>query len=185
PQIACRRYWRTLRQTLHRYQLGKYRRHQTRLVKQVDSLRSPGTDQQLSQLVRDALHADRLDLVRHSLNGKLGLRFNPKGEPGGNASCPQHPQLVFLETLHGVADGPQDPCVQVLTAADIVDKPVFDWIEEHSVDGKIPAQRILFCRGEGHGVGVPAVGVRDVRAKRRHLDFQSTVRILGSQYFDD
>jgi hypothetical protein len=78
----------------------------------------------------------------------------------------EHSQVIFRKTVEGVADGPDHPGGKVVAAADVVDHTVVKRIEEEAVDGKVAATGVFDLGSEDDRVGVPAVGVGPVGAKR-------------------
>ncbi len=123
-----------------------------------------------SNLLADALPRDAVDLGRCPPDDAPRAGVDREVEARGDADRAQHAELVFLEAGRGVSDRAYDAARQVVAAADVVDDPIFDGIEEHTVDREIAPGRVLARVAEGHRDRMARIEVDAVAAKRRDLD---------------
>ena len=70
----------------------------------------------------------------------------------------------------GIADGAEDPGLEVGLAADVVDQRVVQGIEEHPVDREVAPRGVELGRAEDDRLGAAAVDVGPVAAEGRDLD---------------
>src|SRR5580704_7256265 len=92
-------------------------------------------------------------------------------EACGKAHCSQHAQLVFAEALLRLSDGADDPSFQVLASGHKIQHFAARGIEQHAVDGEIPARYILLrVAAETNFVGMTAVRVSNIAAEGRHFN---------------
>ena len=134
--------------------------------------------QHLGQLVAHALAADLVDQRRKLLDRRKRQRLDRILKARRKAHRPQHAQLVFLEAALCIADCAHDPGLQIVAAADKIQHAVaVQRIHEQAVDGEVAALHVLLrILRIAHLVGMPAVGVGAVIAKRRNLN---VIRVLG------
>ncbi len=99
-------------------------------------------------------------------------RIDSKAKSRRKTHRPEHAQLVFLEALLGISDRANDARIQVGAPADKIQHVVaVQRIHEQSVDGEVAPLHVFFRRlGILHLVGMSAVGIDSIAAKRRHLN---------------
>ena len=108
----------------------------------------------------------------------VGVLTDRKAEAGGKLDGTEHPNWIFLEPNVRVADGGDDPCLQVGDAADVVDDLLGFDVVEQAVDRKVPALRIFGVGTEN--VVAPnqelaaLVALARIGAKRRGFDDLAT-----------
>src|SRR5262249_57212892 len=102
-----------------------------------------GVDQDLAQLLRDPLGADDRDLWGHLADRRGRRRLDRESESGRESNRPDQAQLVLPEAGPRVADSPKNLGPQVRLSADVIDDAAVERVEEHAVDGEIPAGRGL------------------------------------------
>ena len=102
-------------------------------------------------------------------HGPPGLGLDSKAQPGGKADGPQQAYAIFVKARRRLANGPNDPVVQVGLPAHIIDDRVRQRVKKHAVDGEITPQRVLPGRAEADRYGVTTVVIGSIRPKRRHL----------------
>src|SRR5438046_1283698 len=93
------------------------------------------------------------------------LWFNGQLKARGNAHRAQQTQLVFLEAQLRLANGAQNPCVQIRLTIDIIKQLASDRIVEHAVDREISAQSVFSCGRENDLIGTSAVAVISIGSK--------------------
>src|SRR5262249_37697378 len=154
PQVAVRSIRQTLGQSLHRYKFRENRLNQSGFIEKAHTARPVRIDEQLAQLLSNALGANDGDLGRGSLDrgtrGRLDVELKPRRKPDGA----EHAQLVLRDARRRIADGPQDLRFQIVLPADIVDELVFHRVEEHAVDREVTAQSVFAGRGEDNRIGM-------------------------------
>ena len=106
-------------------------------------------------------------------DGGEGGRFDRVAKSRRESHGANHAQLVFAKALLGVADGANDSGSQIIAPADEVEDFVGFGIEQQRVDREIAPLHIFLRRFRvNDAIGVPAVGVADIGAKRGDLDLQ-------------
>src|SRR5579884_1684351 len=111
------------------------------------------------------------------LNRRQSRRLDGEPESGGEADRPQHAQMVLLETRCRIANGSYQAPLEILPAAGIVDHLAAERVAHQRVDGEVPAQDVLArIRFETDTLGVAAIVVRFVTAKRNYLNGLAAVR---------
>src|SRR5208282_5115434 len=100
-------------------------------------------------------------------SGCLDRVSKARGEPHGA----NHAELVFAKAIRWAANGANDSCAQIVAPAHEIEDFVRFRIEQQSIDRKIAALHILL-RGArvDDAIGMPAVRIADVRAKRCDFD---------------
>jgi hypothetical protein len=73
------------------------------------------------------------------------------------------------------SDGTEHALFQIGLTADMVDDALLDGIAEEAVHGEVAPFRILLSGGKSHALGMAAIFITAVRAKRGHLDMMLTV----------
>lgn len=101
------------------------------------------------------------DLLLHARRGRLLDREAaldhrlPRGavhleaQPGAELDGAHHADGILLEPEVRIADGPDDPAVQVVHAPDVVEDRVVAHVVEEAVDGEVPPEGVLFGAPEG------------------------------------
>src|SRR5947209_5106791 len=111
-----------------------------------------------------------MNLMGQVLHSAEGGGFDGVSEARREAHGAEHAQLVFGETTLSITDGADNLFLQVFAPAYKIENIAALGIEQHAVDGEVAAGHIFpWVVAEAHFVGMAAVGVADVAAKRRDL----------------
>src|SRR5262249_12546925 len=149
---------------------------QTGFIKEVESARSSSLGKHLVELVANALAAYLANLGCHFPDRRKGVFLKRAAKPGGKAYRAHHAQLVFAESGSRIADGANHPCLEICTTTNKVEDFFLFRIVEQPVDSEVAPRHVFFWRlGISHRIGMPAVGVRNVRAVRRHFNLYRRV----------
>src|SRR5581483_304041 len=106
----------------------------------------------------NTLVADLVDLRRQRLDLGQGRRFDGVSEARGKADSPQHPQLVFGETIMRSANGADDPQFQIFASAYIIEYFLGNRIKQQPIDSEVAALNIVAgILAELHLVGMTPV----------------------------
>jgi hypothetical protein len=97
-------------------------------------------------------------------------------EHDGEADGAQEPERVFPEPLGGVADGAENPVLQVFPAVGEIMENVADRVVEEGVDGEVAPGRVGGGGAEGDGDGVAAVEILSVASERGDLGLDGAVQ---------
>ena len=163
-----------VRRLLHAAHLGHLGQHSAQEPGRLEHLEAaPRTpfEQDLHDLVADALPGDRVDSRRESHDRGERLRFDLPVESGGEAHRAEQSKPVLVEARDGVADRADDATLEVRPAAHMVDRLVGSVrIEEHAVDGEVAALGITPCVGHVNLDRVAVVGIASVAPEGRDLD---------------
>ncbi len=124
----------------------------------------------LDPLVVDAFGADLAEGVEGQVDGGLGVRVEGGLQRGDEASGAEHPEPILGEALGRLADGADDPLLEVAEAAEGVDEGVGVEVEGDGVDGEVAAGQVLGDLGEvAYLVGAASVGVGALAPEGGHL----------------
>src|SRR5687767_7447634 len=85
-------------------------------------------------------------------------------------------QMILGDALQRLADEADDPGLQILESAEIIEQLAGEWVGVERVDGEIPSSSILLPV-VGEGDGRPAPVGRYIRSKRS--DFGNGARRYG------
>ncbi len=174
PHVALGVELRRLADAMQPDGLGQHLGEQAGGVQKLEGIAGVALGEHLRDLVADALGGDLMDVRCKGLNGREGGRFDLVAKPSREAHSPQHAELVLGEAQVGLADGADGLCGEVGAASDEVEHGgrevagcgVGQRVEQHAVDGEVPAPHILLGRGgEVDGIGPPSVAVRSVVAE--------------------
>ena len=129
---------------------------------------STRTAEQTEKLPADALPGHHGQPRRLSPDGLGGVRMDGKVQLSGQPKSPEDAQSVLLKAALRLSHAADEPGLQVGPAAETVCQPVL--VPGHGVDGKVPPGQVLRqAGGEGHLVGVAAIGVGALPAEGGHL----------------
>ena len=148
---------------------------QARFFEQAKASGRLSLPQDADQLVTRPLGADLMDPGGHGTNRLPRFRIDHVAQPGSKADSAQNAQLVFFKPLQRVADRSNDPGLDVLAAADIIDHALLGWIVQEAVDREIAPQHILTRIGKRDTDRPPPVDVSLIGAKRGHFERVSPV----------
>jgi len=149
----------------HALDLGQDFLQKSGIAQELEGLSSLGRfGQQAEQFIADAFGADAADLRGQLLDRGEGGRFEGKAEGGGKPDRPQQAQVVLGKTPGRVADGADDPGLQIRPPVDEISDFPGIRIEEQRVDGEVAAEGVCAGVGERDGFGTAPVGVRRVGA---------------------
>ncbi len=70
--------------------------------------------------------------------------------------------MVLGEATVGIIDGTDDPCSDIGLSPHIVDDPIFNRIEEHTVEREVTSKSVFPFVGENNPVGMSSVGIGHV-----------------------
>ena len=102
-----------------------------------------------------------------------GCRIDRKAECGSESDGSEHSEFVLGKTFGGIADGPEQPTIQIFTAPDKIKDLFLDWVQEESVHREIAPDGIPLGIGVDDALGMAAVQIGAVTPESRHLDFLS------------
>ena len=170
PDVALGMVERRLRDAFHREQLGHDGGEQARRVQQLEAALGGALAEDEADLLADALPGDAVDVGGLAPDDVPGGGVDREVEARGEAHRAQHAELVLVEAGRGIADRAHDAAREIVAAADVVDDAVLDRVEEHAVDGEIPARRVLLGVAERDRHGMARVEVDAVAAEGRDLD---------------
>ena len=109
-------------------------------------------------------------------DGSEGCGFDGVAEARGEADGAQHAEFVFGETAGRFADGADNSGGKIGATTDEVEDFADVVAHEKAVDGEIAALDVFLGRlGIDDLVGMAAIGVAEVGAKRGDLDFKGFV----------
>jgi len=171
PHITFGVELRWLRDPFH---AGDFREHtgeQPGVVEKFEPLTRGAFGENLSKFVANAFSGDLQDLFRERLDGRKRRTVNGITEACREADGTHHAQFVFSKAEHGIADRTNDPGAQILAAADKIEDFVRAGIHQERINGEITAADVVFgTPGILDAIGMAAVGVANVRTKRRDFD---------------
>src|SRR5579864_588446 len=171
PDVAFRVILRRLRDALHLFDFRQHLLQKIGLVQQLKGAARTAFSKHFQDLVAHALMANLMDLRGEFTDGGEGLRFNRVAEAGGKAHGAEHAQLVFRESLMGLADGADDALLQVFASAHVVKDFARIGIKQQAVDGEVAALHVhTRVFGELDFVRMAAVRVSTVTAEGGDLD---------------
>src|SRR5436305_73720 len=113
PDIAFRMILRRLGDTLHLFDFRQHLLQQFGLVQQLKGTTRMAFRKHFQDFIAHALMAYLMDLRRKFLDGSESLAVDRIAKPGGKAHSTEHAQLVFSESLMSLADGADDPALQI------------------------------------------------------------------------
>lgn len=140
------------------------------------------------QLLANAFRRNLVDMASLRADGLKRARLDRKLQSRREPHRAQHAELVFFETLRGIADGAQKSCLQVISAAYKVQNAIFEAvagficqrIQQQAVDGEVPAENVFARIGrKAHRIGAAAIAVHTVVAKGRNLGGNAFAIALG------
>ena len=168
---------RRLLHSLHGLDLRQDFVEQTRFVQQQKCAARMPFSQHSREFVADPLTGNRVNLSRLLLDRFESCRLDLVVKAGREADRSQHAELVFGKAMFGFTNGSDDSGFQILLPTDVVKDLVGQGIEQQAVDSEITAKHIfprIFAKA--HFVGMAAIAVSNVRAKRGDLnDFHASV----------
>jgi len=168
--IALRVVRRIMREFDESVDLRQQKRQQAGFVKQADPASAVPGDQDLRELVANALGGDvgnaRMLRFDRGARRPVDHESQHRGEPNG----PQHSQPILAEALKRIADGADDSLFEVRASAHEIEDLLREWILEHPVDRKVATRGVGSRIREAHCLGMPAVGDADILTERRDLD---------------
>ncbi len=130
--------------------------------------------QQLAELHRDPLAGQVADQPGMCLDPGQRRGLDPELERGCEPHRPDHPERILLEAHAGVADGPQEPPLDVGQTVVRVDQPrriARSCAPCHGIDREVaPGEVDLDRVAEFDPVRPPEIGVLVVRAEGRDLE---------------
>jgi len=133
---------RWLLDALHRFHLGQHLVEQPNFIQQRQAPSGVWTRENLDQLIADAFGTHDANLCRHVLCRPKCCRIDLVAEIGRKPDTPQHPQLVLLESLVGIADRADDLSLDVRLSANEIDDLASDGIKEQPIDCEIAPLRV-------------------------------------------
>ena len=116
------------------------------------------------------------DLRRIAANRINDRWIDRELEPRGKHDRAEHPHRVFAEAHVRIADAPDDACVQVVDAADVVDDREGRDVVEQRVDREVAAERVLFGRAERVVAVDQVIAIRRVARPPRRCGWQRVRR---------
>src|SRR4029079_11680658 len=112
-----------------------------------------------------------MDSAGQLLDRSKRFRLDGVSEAGGKAHRAQHAQFVFGKAKLGLANGANDPGIEVFATGNEIHHFIPNGIEQQAVDGKITALDIfLRTFAEAYLVRMAAITVADIAAEGGHLD---------------
>src|SRR5206468_12676027 len=142
---------------------------QARLVQHPKAARGLSLRQYAQQLFANPLAADLVDLGGHRAYRVPGFALDCVSQFRTEPNRAEHSQLIFFESGTRIADGADQPGLDILLTMHIVDEAFFDGIVEKSIDCKIAAKNILLCICERNSTWAAAVNVGFVGTEGRHF----------------
>jgi hypothetical protein len=113
-----------------------------------------------------------VDFVGVQADSGEGFGLDSVAEARSEADGPEHAEFVFGETAGRIANGADDFGGEISAAADKIEDVAGVVAHEKAVDGEIAALNVFLGRlGVDDLVGMAAIGVAEVGAKRGDLDF--------------
>ena len=159
---------------MHAGDFGQQFRQQPGLLQQLEGAARGAFGEQFGQFLAQAFGRDLMNLRRGGLDGGEGRRLDGVIKARGKSHGANHAQLVFAEAHVGLADGADDARADVLAAADEIEHLAGFRVEHQAVDGEVAAADVFLGRsGIFHAIGMAAVGIADVGAKRGHFDLRA------------
>src|SRR5580704_2132160 len=172
--------WR-LFDSFHGLDLGQNFMQQSGFVEQQKSLPGAAFRQHLAEFIANPLLRHVTNLRCQRLNRLKSFGLDGVAKTRRKADGTQHPKLVLGKAPLGIANGSNDPVLQILLPPDEIQDLVRVRIEQQAIDGEIAALNIfLRIFAEANLVGMTAVAVSDVAAKRGNLDSTSSGRDVTS-----
>ena len=104
-------------------------------------------------LLQQARRRRSAGFLHRALHRRVGARLDVEAQLAGEAHRAQDAHRVLAHADLGVADGADQPRVQVAPAADVVDHPALGDVVEQAVDGEVAAARVLLGGAEDVVVG--------------------------------
>ena len=127
-------------------QLGGHVLEQPAVGEVVEARARVPTAQNLVVLLEQACRRRLADERGLALDGVHHLAVDAEVETGGQDERPQHADRVFHEPHVGIADAANQPLVEILEAAGVVDDREGPDVVEQGVDGEVPAEGIFLGR---------------------------------------
>ena len=94
---------------------------QAALVQQVQAVSGAAFGEDANQFVAHALGRDARNQLSMAPDGREGFRLNRESQPGGEAYGAQQAQMVFAKACVGIADGADQPGIEIGTAPDVIE----------------------------------------------------------------
>jgi len=173
PNVSFGVELRRLRNAFHGRDFRKQLGGKAEFVEEFEPPAGGAFGEELGELFADAFRGNDVDFARVRADSGEGFRFDNVAEARGEADGAEHAELVFGETPGRLADGADDSCGEIGTAADEVEDFAGVVAHEEAVDGEIAALDVFFgCFGIDDLIGMPAVGVAEVGAEGGDFDLQ-------------
>jgi len=177
PNVALRMILGRLRYTFHSGDFRQELLEKAGIVQKLKAAACGAFREELGQFFTDAFGGDDVNFWGQLLNGREGGRFDGIVEASGKTNRPQHTQFVFIETAFGITDGADDPGLQIVLAAHVVEDLAGIVAHQQTVDGEVAAGHVFLGRfGVDHAIGMPAVGVTHIGAKGGDFDLACIAR---------
>ena len=113
------------------------------------------------------------DLVAVTRDRGFDRRSIAKSSRGGHRHGTQHPDRILLEPLGRIADAPNDPGLQIVESARVIDDRECRDVVEERVDREVSSESVFFGGAERvvameeTGMAVHVAAVRGRLARRR------------------
>ena len=160
----------------HRRDLGQDDRQESRGLEQLEAPAGATLDEDLDDLVPDALGRDVGEVRGRGHDRRVGRGVDCESEPGSEAHGAEHPQAVLVDARARVADRADHPGAKVVGAADEVDDAVGERVPEERVDGEVAPARILLRRAEVDAARAASVDVGVVGAEGGDFEARAAVQ---------
>jgi len=155
-----------VRAIAHRRHLGQNHGEDAGVEEQIERPARVRTAHHADKFFAEAFGGNQLQIRRVAAQGVPGAGFDFEREAGGKPHRPQHAQGVFGETVIGRADAPNPPAPQVREAANIVNHPPVERIEEEGVHCEIAPQGVFSGSAGFDTVRAAMIRIRPLAAER-------------------
>ena len=164
---------RGLRDTLHGGDFRENLDEKAEFIQKFESAPGLALGEQLGEILAKALSGDNTNFVGVFADGSEGCGFDGVAEARGETDGTEHAEFVFGESAGRFADSPDDFGGEIIAAADEIEDFTGVVAHEKAVNGEIAALDVFFGRlGIDDLVGMAAIGVTEVGAKRGDFDFE-------------
>ncbi len=173
PDVTLGMKLRGLRDTLHRGDFRENLDEKAEFIQKFESAPGLALGEQLGEFLANALGGDNTNFVGVFADGSEGCGFDGVAEARGETDGTEHAEFVFGESAGRFADSPDDFGGEIIAAADEIEDFTGVVAHEKAVNGEIAALDVFFGRlGIDDLVGMAAIGVTEVGAKRGDFDFE-------------
>src|SRR5579885_198708 len=170
PHVAFGMEFRRLLDAFNRGDFRQYVIQQPGLIEKLDPAPGPAFYQDARQLVPDPFGGYAANQRVKSLNRAERLGLDIEAEPGCEAHCAQHAQMIFAESALRVADSPDDSLLEIAAAADEIEHLARRRLHQQRIDREIAPHYVLARIGfELDSPRPAAILIRMIAAKGGHF----------------